>query len=90
MATFTRIADDERPSISVDPSAIISKIEDNIYGGFTEYAQPHLQLDHTLTYIDTWVAASMVASMTPETPCPMRTVSERMLLRPSRSLTVLL
>jgi len=36
MATFTRIADDERPSISVDPSAIISKIEDNIYGGFTE------------------------------------------------------
>ncbi|KAM0200086.1 hypothetical protein ACHAPA_011795 [Fusarium lateritium] len=37
MATFTRIADDERPTISVDPSAVLSKIEDNIYGGFTEH-----------------------------------------------------
>ncbi|KAI9149108.1 alpha-N-arabinofuranosidase C [Paramyrothecium foliicola] len=37
MATFTRIGDDERPSISVDPTAVISKIEDNIYGGFTEH-----------------------------------------------------
>ncbi|KAF4992665.1 hypothetical protein FGRMN_7013 [Fusarium graminum] len=37
MATFTRIADDERPSITVDPTAVISKIEDNIYGGFTEH-----------------------------------------------------
>ncbi|KAM0344124.1 hypothetical protein ACHAPU_007845 [Fusarium lateritium] len=37
MATFTRIADDERPTISVDPTAVISKIEDNIYGGFTEH-----------------------------------------------------
>lgn len=37
MATFTRIADDERPTISVDPSAVLSTIDDNIYGGFTEY-----------------------------------------------------
>ncbi|KAJ4246570.1 hypothetical protein NW762_013511 [Fusarium torreyae] len=37
MATFTRIPDDERPTISVDPSAVLSKIEDNIYGGFTEH-----------------------------------------------------
>jgi alpha-N-arabinofuranosidase len=36
MATFTRISDDERPTITVDPKAVISKIEDNIYGGFTE------------------------------------------------------
>lgn len=36
MATFTRIGDDERPSISVDTGAVVSKIEDNIYGGFTE------------------------------------------------------
>ncbi|KAF4973133.1 hypothetical protein FSARC_477 [Fusarium sarcochroum] len=37
MATFTRISDDERPTITVDPSAVLSKIEDNIYGGFTEH-----------------------------------------------------
>ncbi|KAH7324318.1 glycoside hydrolase superfamily [Stachybotrys elegans] len=37
MATFTRIGDEERPSISVDPSAVISKIDDNVYGGFTEH-----------------------------------------------------
>jgi alpha-N-arabinofuranosidase len=37
MATFTRIADDERPTISVDPSAVLSTIDDNIYGGFTEH-----------------------------------------------------
>lgn len=38
MTTFTRIGDDERPSISIDPSLVISKIEDNVYGGFTECA----------------------------------------------------
>lgn len=36
MVTFTRIPDDDRPTISIDPSAVLSKIEDNIYGGFTE------------------------------------------------------
>lgn len=36
MTTFARIGDDQRPSISVDPSLVISKIEDNVYGGFTE------------------------------------------------------
>jgi alpha-N-arabinofuranosidase len=44
MATFTRLADDERPTISVDPSAVLSKIEDNIYGGFTEYVSPNLSM----------------------------------------------
>ncbi|KAI5458262.1 family 51 glycoside hydrolase [Mariannaea sp. PMI_226] len=37
MATFTKIPDDQQPSISIDPTAVISKIEDNIYGGFTEH-----------------------------------------------------
>lgn len=36
MATFTRIPDDQPPSITIDPSAVVAKIEDNIYGGFTE------------------------------------------------------
>ncbi|KAJ0135447.1 putative alpha-L-arabinofuranosidase C [Colletotrichum tanaceti] len=37
MATFTKIAEDARPSISLNPSHIISKIDDNVYGGFTEH-----------------------------------------------------
>lgn len=36
MASFTRIADDETPSIVIHPTHKISKINDNIYGGFTE------------------------------------------------------
>ena len=36
MTTFTRIADDERPSITIDTSAVLADIDDNIYGGFTE------------------------------------------------------
>jgi alpha-N-arabinofuranosidase len=40
MTTFTRLNDDEVPTISVDPTAVIAKIEDNIYGGFTEYSAP--------------------------------------------------
>ncbi|KFH47433.1 alpha-L-arabinofuranosidase C-like protein [Hapsidospora chrysogenum ATCC 11550] len=37
MTTFTKISDDEVPSISIDSRLIISKIEDNVYGGFTEH-----------------------------------------------------
>ncbi|KAG5965466.1 hypothetical protein E4U57_004049 [Claviceps arundinis] len=37
MATFTSVADDTNPSISVHSQAIISKIDNNIYGGFTEH-----------------------------------------------------
>ncbi|GKT81519.1 glycoside hydrolase family 51 protein [Colletotrichum tofieldiae] len=37
MATFTKIAEDARPSITLNPSHIISKIDDNVYGGFTEH-----------------------------------------------------
>ncbi|KAF1809099.1 family 51 glycoside hydrolase [Eremomyces bilateralis CBS 781.70] len=37
MAAFTRIAEGDVPSISVDPSHVISRINDNTYGGFTEH-----------------------------------------------------
>ncbi|KAF2762081.1 glycoside hydrolase [Pseudovirgaria hyperparasitica] len=37
MATFTKIADNETPSITLDPTHTISKIDDNIYGGFCEH-----------------------------------------------------
>jgi alpha-N-arabinofuranosidase len=36
MATFTRIPDDATPSIIVHPEHTIAKVNDNIYGGFTE------------------------------------------------------
>lgn len=38
MATFTKLDDQETPVISVHPSRRISKINPNIYAGFTEYA----------------------------------------------------
>ncbi|KAF2108895.1 glycoside hydrolase superfamily [Lophiotrema nucula] len=37
MATFTKIRDDETPSITINPDHKIAKINDNIYGGFTEH-----------------------------------------------------
>ncbi|KAF1361419.1 glycoside hydrolase [Lizonia empirigonia] len=37
MATFTRIPDGEKPSISIHPTNKIAKINENIYGGFTEH-----------------------------------------------------
>lgn len=44
MATFTKIPDTEEPVVSVDHLNKISKINDNVYGGFTEcvYASPSL------------------------------------------------
>jgi alpha-N-arabinofuranosidase len=36
MASFTRIEESESPSIIIHPSHKIAKINDNIYGGFTE------------------------------------------------------
>jgi hypothetical protein len=36
MTTFTKLADDAVPSIEVDPSKKLFKIDDLIYGGFTE------------------------------------------------------
>ncbi|ORX99957.1 glycoside hydrolase superfamily [Clohesyomyces aquaticus] len=37
MATFTTIFEDESPSITINPLHKLSKINDNIYGGFTEH-----------------------------------------------------
>ncbi|KAG6005996.1 hypothetical protein E4U21_007489 [Claviceps maximensis] len=37
MTTFTPVLEDTKPSISVNPKAIISTIDNNIYGGFTEH-----------------------------------------------------
>lgn len=37
MATFTKISENDTPSISLNPAHRISKINDNVYGGFTEY-----------------------------------------------------
>ncbi|KAK4154521.1 putative alpha-L-arabinofuranosidase C [Chaetomidium leptoderma] len=37
MATFTRIDEGESPSITIHPANKIAKIDDNIYGGFTEH-----------------------------------------------------
>ncbi|KAK2787906.1 hypothetical protein FQN53_004347 [Emmonsiellopsis sp. PD_33] len=37
MTTFTKIRDDEIPTISIHPERRISKINDNIYAGFTEH-----------------------------------------------------
>jgi len=37
MTTFTQLAQGEQASISVSPKHKLSKINDNIYGGFTEH-----------------------------------------------------
>lgn len=38
MTSFTKLSDQDAPVISVHPSRRISKINPNIYAGFTEYA----------------------------------------------------
>lgn len=37
MTTFTKLDEQETPVISVHPSRKISKVNPNIYAGFTEY-----------------------------------------------------
>ena len=37
MTTFTKLAEGEQAQISVYPSHKLSKVNDNIYGGFTEH-----------------------------------------------------
>lgn len=39
MATFTKLDDQETPVISIHPERKISKINPNIYSGFTEYVR---------------------------------------------------
>lgn len=36
MASFTRIAEGESPAITIHPANKVAKIDNNIYGGFTE------------------------------------------------------
>lgn len=36
MTTFTKLADGEQPLVEVDAGKKLSKIDDMIYGGFTE------------------------------------------------------
>ena len=43
MTTYTKIPDEERPTITVDALQPIARIEDNTYGGFTEFVPPPLQ-----------------------------------------------
>jgi alpha-N-arabinofuranosidase len=46
MATFTKIPDSETPVVSVNHLNKIAKINDNVYGGFTEYVLCILNLNH--------------------------------------------
>lgn len=75
MTSYTKIGDDERPSISIDPSLTIAKIEDNVYGGFTEYAKTdHLPLtpSQLTSSFDHTLSSSLAATpaQTPTLPCP--------------------
>jgi alpha-N-arabinofuranosidase len=36
MASFTKIEESETASITINPAHKIAKVNDNIYGGFTE------------------------------------------------------
>jgi hypothetical protein len=40
MTTFTATSDDSKPCITINPLNTLSKIEPNIYAGFTEYVAP--------------------------------------------------
>lgn len=86
MATFTKISEDETPSITVHPTHKISKINNNIYGGFTEYV-PRFErycIYHAYRLPGTWAGAYTAASTTLEIPCRTRTVFAKMLLKPSK------
>lgn len=62
MASFTRIDESETPSITIHPSHKIAKINDNIYGGFTEYDYGTSTKSFSAYHVpDTWDDASMAA-----------------------------
>lgn len=68
MTSYTKIPDDQQPVITVNPAFKISKIEDNTYGGFTEYAKgemisSRITVADSLTNSGTWAAASTAVSM---------------------------
>ena len=81
MATFTKIPDTETPVVSVNHLNKIAKMNDNVYGGFTEYILLILSLTmHHVTNISKgiWEGASTAAFTTLATLYQMRTVSARM------------
>jgi len=83
MATFTRITEEETPSIVVHAEHKVATINDNIYGGFTEWVRG-CAIGSSKAYRKpgTWAAASTVASTILATHCPMTTASGRMSSRP--------
>ena len=78
MATFTKIPDSETPVVSVNHLNKIAKINDNVYGGFTEYVNA-ICFVYTSTDIlkGTWDAVSTAASTTLATPFQTRMVSAK-------------
>lgn len=44
MTTFTKIPEDDFPSISIDTDRVLSEIKPEIYSGFTEYVSPIVQI----------------------------------------------
>jgi aspartokinase-like uncharacterized kinase len=81
MATFTKIPDSEIPVVSVNPLNKIAKINDNVYGGFTEYVVvliPYHGKQVTDILKDIWAAASTAVSTILATPYRTRTVSAKM------------
>lgn len=83
MTTYTKISDDERPSISIDPNFTIAEINDNVYGGFTEYATSNVSRQHPVTDAsivrkDTWGGAFTGDSTTQRTLSPTRMASGKM------------
>jgi hypothetical protein len=80
MATFTKIPDSETPVVSINPLNKIAKINDNVYGGFTEYVVvliPYHERHVTDISKDTWAAASTAVSTTLAIPYRMTMVSVR-------------
>jgi hypothetical protein len=78
MTTFTKINDDETPTISVHPSRPLSKINPKIYSGFTEYdLRRAANMWITDSQPGTWEDAFMAESMIPETLSQIPMASER-------------
>lgn len=56
MTTFTKLSDGEKPVIEVDAGKKLSKVDDMVYGGFTEYV---LYLFHTCSQAQTLALKKM-------------------------------
>lgn len=92
MATFTKIPDTETPVVSVNHLNKIAKINDNVYGGFTEYVNSHELESFTMSQIwlrlisrntsdiskGTWDAVSTAVFTNLEALCQTRMASARM------------